>query len=72
MTYTVRSAPWRPPWTRRLDHEAGFILAGLRHLMVRVAQENIDKGLDEMRAFAPLIDIMGAMHERARVRLFIS
>jgi urease accessory protein len=57
----------------RLDHEeAQLILARLRHLMVRVVQENIDKGLQEMRAFAPLIDIMGAMHERARVRLFIS
>ena len=57
----------------RLDHEeAQLILGGLRHFMVRVVQENIDKGLQEMRAFAPLIDIMGAMHERARVRLFIS
>ena len=57
----------------RLDHEeAQIILAGLRHVMVRVVEENIDKGLQEMRAFAPLIDIMGAMHERARVRLFIS
>jgi urease accessory protein len=57
----------------RLDHEeAQLILAQLRPLMVRVVQENIDKGLQEMRAFAPLIDIMGAVHERARVRLFIS
>ena len=57
----------------RLDHEeAQLILAGLRRLIVRVVQENIDKGLEEMRAFAPLIDIMGAMHERARVRLFVS
>ncbi len=57
----------------RLDHEeAQLILGGLRHCMVRVVQENIDKSLHEMRAFAPLIDIMGAVHERARVRLFIS
>jgi len=57
----------------RLDHEeAQLILAQLRPLMIRVVQENIDKGLQEMRAFAPLIDIMGAVHERARVRLFIS
>ncbi len=57
----------------RLDHEeAQLILGGLRHFMVRVVQENIDKSLQEMRAFAPLIDIMGAVHERARVRLFIS
>lgn len=57
----------------RLDHEeAQLILSGLRHCMVRVVQENIDKSLQEMRAFAPLIDIMGAVHERARVRLFIS
>ncbi len=57
----------------RLDHEeAQLILAGLGHVMVRVVEENIDKGLQEMRAFAPLIDIMGAVHERARVRLFIS
>jgi urease accessory protein len=57
----------------RLDHEeAQLILGGLRHFMVRVVQENIDKSLQEMRAFAPLLDIMGAVHERARVRLFIS
>jgi urease accessory protein len=57
----------------RLDHEeAQLIVVGLKPLMVRVAEENIDKELQEMRAFAPLIDIMGAMHERARVRLFIS
>ena len=57
----------------RLDHEeAQLILAQLQPLMIRVVQENIDKGLQEMRAFAPLIDIMGAVHERARVRLFIS
>lgn len=57
----------------RLDHEeAQLILARLKHLMVRVVQENIDKALQEMRAFAPLIDIMGAVHERAPTRLFIS
>lgn len=57
----------------RLDHEeAQLTLARLKPLMVRVVQENINKGLEEMRAFAPLIDIMGMAHERARVRLFIS
>ncbi len=57
----------------RLDHEeAQLILARLKHLMVRVVQENIDKALQEMRAFAPLIDIMGAVHERAPTRMFIS
>jgi urease accessory protein len=57
----------------RLDHEeAQLILARLRPLMVRVVQENIDKCLEEMRAFAPLIDIMGMAHERAPIRLFIS
>ncbi len=57
----------------RLDHEeAQRILARLKPLMVRVVQENIDKCLEEMRAFAPLIDIMGMAHERARIRLFIS
>jgi len=57
----------------RLDHEeAQLILVRLKHLMVRVVHENIDKGLQEMRVFAPLIDIMGAVHARASVRLFIS
>ncbi len=57
----------------RLNHEeAHLILARLKPLMVRIVQENIDKGLKEMRAFAPLIDIMGMAHERAHVRLFIS
>ena len=57
----------------RLDHEeAQLILGGLGPFMAHLVQENIDKSLQEMRAFAPLIDIMGAVHERARVRLFIS
>ncbi len=57
----------------RLDHEeAQLTLARLKPLMVRVVQENMDKGLQEMRAFAPLIDIMGMAHERASIRLFIS
>lgn len=57
----------------RLDHEeAHLILSRLKPLMVRVVQENMNKRLKEMRAFAPLIDIMGMAHERARIRLFIS
>jgi urease accessory protein len=57
----------------RLDHEeAQGILARLKPPMARVAQENLDKALDEMRAFAPLIDLMGMAHERASIRLFIS
>ena len=57
----------------RLDHEeAQLILSRLKRVMLRVAQENMDRSLQEMRAFAPLIDIMGMAHERARTRLFIS
>jgi len=57
----------------RLDHEeAQRILARLKPVMVRVAEENLDRSPSEMRAFAPLIDIMGMAHERARIRLFIS
>jgi len=57
----------------RLDHEeAQLILWRLKPLMVRVVQENMDKGLDDMRVFAPLIDVMGMVHERAPVRLFVS
>ncbi len=57
----------------RLDHEeAHLILARLKPLMIRIVQENADKCVKEMRAFAPLIDIMGMAHERAHVRLFIS
>lgn len=57
----------------RLDHEeAQCILARLKPVMVRVAEENLDRSPSEMRAFAPLIDIMGMAHERARIRLFIS
>ncbi len=57
----------------RLDHEqAQVILGRLKPLMVRTAEENMDRGLHEMRAFAPLIDIMGMAHEQASIRLFIS
>ncbi len=57
----------------RLGHEeAQAILGRLRPQIVRVVQENMEKSLEEMRAFAPLIDIMGMAHERARIRLFIS
>jgi len=40
--------------------------------MVRVAEENMDRSPSEMRAFAPLIDIMGMAHERASIRMFIT
>lgn len=57
----------------RLGHdESQAILARLKPQMVRVAQENMNKSLEEMCAFAPLIDIMGMAHERAHIRLFIS
>lgn len=57
----------------RLDHEeAQRILARLKPLMGRVAEENLDRRAAEMRAFAPLVDIMGMAHERATIRLFIS
>ena len=57
----------------RLDHEeAQLILARLKPLMLQVVHANMDKSLEEMRAFAPLIDIMGMAHERAPIRLFIS
>ena len=57
----------------RLDHEeAQIILGRLKPLMVRVSEENTDKTLEEMRSFAPLIDIMGMAHERASIRMFIS
>jgi urease accessory protein len=57
----------------RLDHEeAQLTLSRLKPLMVQVVQENMDKGLKDMRVFAPLIDVMGMVHERAAVRLFVS
>jgi urease accessory protein len=57
----------------RLDHEeAQVILGRMKPLMLRVAEENMDRSASEMRAFAPLIDIMAMGHERASVRLFIS
>jgi urease accessory protein len=57
----------------RLDHEeAQLILSRLKPVMLRVAQENLDRSLQDMRAFAPIIDIMGMTHERAPIRLFIS
>jgi urease accessory protein len=57
----------------RLDHEeAHLILARLKPVMLGVVHANADKGLKEMGAFAPLVDIMGMAHERARIRLFIS
>jgi urease accessory protein len=57
----------------RLDHEeAQGILGRVKPLMLRVAEESMDRSPSEMRAFAPLIDIMAMGHERASVRLFIS
>ena len=40
--------------------------------MVIVADENMGKTIQEMRSFAPSIDIMGMKHQRAEKRLFIS
>ena len=57
----------------RLDHEeAQIILGRLKPLMVRVSEESMGKVLEEMRSFAPLIDIMAMAHERASIRMFIS
>ena len=57
----------------RLDHlEAQAILARAATPMLRLVDEHAERALDEMRAFAPWIDLMGMAHERAEVRLFIS
>jgi urease accessory protein len=57
----------------RFDHlEAQRILARAAATMLRLVEENAERNLGEMRAFAPWIDLMGMAHERAEVRLFVS
>jgi len=48
------------------------ILQSITATIVKVADENMGKTIQEMRAFAPSIDIMGMKHQRAEKRLFIS
>ncbi len=57
----------------RLPHdEAQAILHRSKPLMVQVVEQNRGRALEEMRAFAPFIDLMGMKHQRSRIRLFIS
>lgn len=57
----------------RLPHdEVQAFLHRLKPLMAQVVEANREKALEEMRAFAPFIDLMGMKHQRSRIRLFIS
>jgi urease accessory protein len=57
----------------RFGHfEIQSILEKVKPVIVEVYRENQMKSLDEMRSFCPYIDLMGMVHERARVRLFSS
>ena len=57
----------------RFDHlESQRILVRLAPLFQQVIEANVGRALEEMRAFAPMIDVMAMAHERAEVRLFVS
>lgn len=57
----------------RVDHvQAQGILFRLRPHLIRVVDAHADTPVEEMRSWAPLIDIMAMRHEQAHVRLFIS
>lgn len=57
----------------RLDHvEAQAIIHRLRHDLTGVADIAMRLPVDDMHAFAPMVDIMQMQHERARMRLFAS
>lgn len=59
--------------TVRLDHaQAQSVLHALKPLLAETAREAARTGYQDMRASAPLVDIMQMQHERARVRLFAS
>jgi len=52
--------------------EIQAILHRLKPLLDQVVQQNLGKGPEEISASLPQADIMGMIHERAEVRLFIS
>ncbi|SDB95283.1 urease accessory protein [Raineyella antarctica] len=57
----------------RLDHlEAQVILRRIQPAIVRSADLALRMPYQDMRAFAPTIDIMQMRHERSRMRLFAS
>lgn len=57
----------------RLDHvESQAIIHRLGHDMTFAADTAMGMRVDDMHAFAPMIDIMQMQHERARMRLFAS
>jgi urease accessory protein len=57
----------------RLDHvEAQTIIHRLQQDMTEAADIAMGLRVDDMHAFAPLVDIMQMQHERARMRLFAS
>jgi urease accessory protein len=57
----------------RFDHlESQRILARLEPTFQRVIAANHACPLEDMRAFAPMIDVMAMTHETAEVRLFVN
>lgn len=57
----------------RFGHtEIQVILHDLFPVVEDVEREYADGGLDQLRSFAPLIDVQGMRHERAERRLFVS
>lgn len=51
---------------------AQSVLGGLRGEMESAAQESRGLEVEEMHAFAPLVDARSMLHERQRTRLFVS
>ena len=52
--------------------DAQRVLDGLKPVMVDATESSADRPLDSMSAFAPLVDVLSADHERADRRLFSS
>jgi urease accessory protein len=52
--------------------EVQAVLHAIKPLITRVVEENWEKGYQEISTSLPEADIMGMIHERAVVRLFVS
>jgi urease accessory protein len=52
--------------------EAQAILEGCKPVASEAVAESVDRTLDDLSPFAPLVDVQAAGHERAERRLFVS
>ncbi len=55
------------------DHlRAQRILHKMKGVIIEVVEENLERRVEEMDAFSPMIDIAGLIHKRLETRMFIS